>query len=100
MLIRGARRESNPDEAAATLSLDDLMAGDKTAGAQERFIERPTRRPRRIRLTTHREGRVAHGHGAATRPVATRPGAAAEPDSGSIERLHAKSAAERHEESD
>jgi RNA polymerase sigma factor (sigma-70 family) len=38
MIIRGVRREWKPDEAAATLSLDDLMAGDKTADTQERFI--------------------------------------------------------------
>lgn len=42
MIIRGVRREWKPDEAAATLSLDDLMAGDKTADTQERFIERMT----------------------------------------------------------
>jgi RNA polymerase sigma factor (sigma-70 family) len=43
MIIRGVRREcSSPDEAAATLSLDDLMAGDKPADTQERFIERIT----------------------------------------------------------
>jgi RNA polymerase sigma factor for flagellar operon FliA len=42
MIIRGVRREWKSDEAAATLSLDDLLAGDKTADTQERFIERMT----------------------------------------------------------
>jgi RNA polymerase sigma factor for flagellar operon FliA len=40
-ITRGVRRECfSPDETAATLSFDDLVAGDETAGTQERFIER------------------------------------------------------------
>src|SRR4029079_17434744 len=36
----GVRREWRPDQAAATVSLDDLMVGDESTGTQERFVER------------------------------------------------------------
>jgi RNA polymerase sigma factor (sigma-70 family) len=40
MIIRGVRREWKPAQAAATLSLDELTAGDGAIGAQERFVDR------------------------------------------------------------
>jgi RNA polymerase sigma factor (sigma-70 family) len=39
MIARGVRREWKPDQAAATDSLDNLMAGEEAAGAQERFVD-------------------------------------------------------------
>jgi RNA polymerase sigma factor FliA len=39
MIARGVRREWKPDQAAATMSLDHLIAGDETPGAQERFVD-------------------------------------------------------------
>jgi RNA polymerase sigma factor (sigma-70 family) len=39
MIARGVRREWKPDQAAATVSLDHLIAGDETPGAQERFVD-------------------------------------------------------------
>jgi RNA polymerase sigma factor (sigma-70 family) len=39
MIARGVRREWKPDQAAATVSLDDFMAGEETAGAEERFVD-------------------------------------------------------------
>jgi RNA polymerase sigma factor FliA len=37
MIIRGVRREWKPDQAAATVSLDDLVTGEDTT-TQERFV--------------------------------------------------------------
>jgi RNA polymerase sporulation-specific sigma factor len=42
MIVRGVRREWKPEQAAATVSLDDLMAGEQTASLQERFVDRIT----------------------------------------------------------
>jgi RNA polymerase sigma factor (sigma-70 family) len=42
MIVRGVRREWKPEQAAATVSLDDLMAGEPTASLQERFVDRIT----------------------------------------------------------
>ena len=39
MVIRGVRREWKPEQAAATMSLDELMGGEE-AGSQERFVDR------------------------------------------------------------
>jgi RNA polymerase sigma factor FliA len=39
MIIRGVRREWKPEQAAATVSLDDPMMGVETAGNQERFVD-------------------------------------------------------------
>jgi RNA polymerase sigma factor (sigma-70 family) len=39
MIARGVRREWKPDQAAATVSLDDLMSGEDTAGPKERFLD-------------------------------------------------------------
>src|SRR5438309_11865608 len=38
MIIRGVRREWKPDQAAATVSLDELIGGEE--GSQERFVDR------------------------------------------------------------
>ena len=46
------------------------------------------------------DGTVAHGQGAATRSVATRPEALAEPPRGPIERMHAHRAAGRRDKGD
>jgi RNA polymerase sigma factor (sigma-70 family) len=40
MIIRGVRREWRPEEAAATVSLDELMLGDHEAGQPARFVDR------------------------------------------------------------
>lgn len=40
MILRGVRREWKADEVSATLSLDELAAGDETFDAGERFVER------------------------------------------------------------
>jgi RNA polymerase sigma factor FliA len=42
MIVRGVRREWKPDQAAATVSLDDLIVGEETTGSGERFVERIT----------------------------------------------------------
>jgi RNA polymerase sigma factor (sigma-70 family) len=39
MIVRGVRREWKPDQAAATVSLDELISGEETEGAQERFVD-------------------------------------------------------------
>ena len=39
MIARGVRREWKPDQAAATVSLDDLISGEPTAGHQERLVD-------------------------------------------------------------
>jgi RNA polymerase sigma factor FliA len=39
MIIRGVRREWKPERAAATVSLDDLIAGEERAGSRERFVD-------------------------------------------------------------
>jgi RNA polymerase sigma factor (sigma-70 family) len=39
MIIRGVRREWKPDQAAATVSLDELMVGEAATGAEERFVD-------------------------------------------------------------
>jgi RNA polymerase sigma factor (sigma-70 family) len=40
MIVRGVRRERKPEQAAATVSLDELMAGDEAPGQPERFVDR------------------------------------------------------------
>src|SRR5207248_2665436 len=42
MIIRGVRREWKPESAAATVSLDDLVAGEEQAGSRQRFVDRLT----------------------------------------------------------
>jgi RNA polymerase sigma factor for flagellar operon FliA len=42
MIIRGVRREWKPERAAATLSLDELIAGEEQIGSRERFVDRLT----------------------------------------------------------
>jgi RNA polymerase sigma factor (sigma-70 family) len=42
MIVRGVRREWKPEQAAATVSLDDLIAGEQTASHQERLVDRIT----------------------------------------------------------
>jgi RNA polymerase sigma factor (sigma-70 family) len=42
MIVRGVRREWKPDQAAATVSLDELISGEEMEGAQERFVDRMT----------------------------------------------------------
>jgi RNA polymerase sporulation-specific sigma factor len=39
MIMRGVRREWKPDQAAATVSLDELLGGEE-AGSPERFVDR------------------------------------------------------------
>jgi RNA polymerase sigma factor (sigma-70 family) len=39
MIVRGVRREWKPEQAAATVSLDDLIVGDEATGPQERFVD-------------------------------------------------------------
>ena len=39
MIIRGVRREWKPEQAAVTVSLDALMAGEETGGRDERFVD-------------------------------------------------------------
>src|SRR2546421_9061835 len=39
MIARGVRREWKPDQAAATVSLDDLIGGEETTGSGERFLD-------------------------------------------------------------
>jgi len=39
MIVHRVRREWKPEQAAATVSLDHLIAGDETGGAQERFVD-------------------------------------------------------------
>jgi len=39
MIIRGVRREWKPEQAAATVSLDDAMVGEEAAGNQGRFVD-------------------------------------------------------------
>jgi RNA polymerase sigma factor (sigma-70 family) len=40
MIIRGVSREWKPERAAATVSLDELIAGDEQTGSRERFVDR------------------------------------------------------------
>jgi RNA polymerase sigma factor (sigma-70 family) len=40
MIVRGVRREWKSEQAAATVSLDELMAGDEAGGQPERFVDR------------------------------------------------------------
>jgi RNA polymerase sigma factor for flagellar operon FliA len=40
MIIRGVRREWKPERAAATVSLDEILAGEPQSGAGERFVDR------------------------------------------------------------
>jgi RNA polymerase sigma factor (sigma-70 family) len=42
MIVRGVRREWKPEQAAATVSLDDLISGEEAQGAPERFADRIT----------------------------------------------------------
>jgi RNA polymerase sigma factor (sigma-70 family) len=39
MIIRGVRREWKPARAGATISLDELIAGEERAGSRERFVD-------------------------------------------------------------
>jgi RNA polymerase sigma factor (sigma-70 family) len=40
MIIRGVRREWKPEQAAATVSLDEVMGAEEGAGAPVRFVHR------------------------------------------------------------
>jgi RNA polymerase sigma factor (sigma-70 family) len=40
MILRGVRGEWKPEQAAATVSLDELISGEETASPKERFVDR------------------------------------------------------------
>src|SRR5712692_6478443 len=42
MIIRGVRREWKPERAVATVSLDELIAGEEQIGSGDRFVDRLT----------------------------------------------------------
>src|SRR5262249_31490921 len=59
MILRGVQREWKPEEAAATLSLDELMVGPEGEGQEERYVDRVADEQDVEREVLHGAGRAA-----------------------------------------